>query len=256
MIRVMGFKEQAVLFSQISAWTYLKSKDFSKILKEKGYNFEYITKNSSQAYVVWNDDDIIIGCRGTEATNLADIETDLKVIKVKLNGKEKIHAGFKESADNVWPQILAIIKKIADEKYSAKHAVWIAGHSLGAAMATILALYAAENNIRISGLFTFGSPRVGNRKFVKALERSLITPYRFVNCADVVTRVPNIGYRHFGDAVYIDRKGRVSTNTSSSYIIYDRFVGFFKSLLQKKIQGLDNHFINNYKEQLEKWSAS
>jgi pimeloyl-ACP methyl ester carboxylesterase len=61
----------------------------------------------------------------------------------------------------------------------------ITGHSLGAALAT---LAAADHAGRQPALITFGSPRVGDATFARLLAGLPIR--RFVDCCDVVTRIP------------------------------------------------------------------
>ena len=60
-----------------------------------------------------------------------------------------------------------------------------AGHSLGAAVATLAASMFQGSQ---PTLVTFGSPRVGDADFVAGLAR--VTPLRHVECCDIVTRVP------------------------------------------------------------------
>ena len=67
--------------------------------------------------------------------------------------------------------------------------VTVAGHSLGAALATELAV-----DIRASGLVTFGSPRVGNQYWVSQAVDCIANNMRYVTnqagADDVVTTVP------------------------------------------------------------------
>ncbi len=69
--------------------------------------------------------------------------------------------------------------------------LWITGHSLGAALATLLAASLDGPGPRIQGVYLFGSPRVGDDPFVQAYNRryARIT-YRISNTSDVVTSVP------------------------------------------------------------------
>lgn len=70
--------------------------------------------------------------------------------------------------------------------------LYIAGHSLGAALTT-LALPDIEANLKrkVSALYTYGSPRVGNDAFVKAFNGSFgQRSFRVVNTSDIVTSIP------------------------------------------------------------------
>src|ERR1700681_1272214 len=74
------------------------------------------------------------------------------------------------------------------------------GHSLGTALATLFASIKSP-----SALYTFGSPLVGDSKFVATLQN--IKNYRYVDCCDIVTRVApeSLGYQHLGQPYYVTR---------------------------------------------------
>ena len=78
----------------------------------------------------------------------------------------------------------------------------ITGHSLGAAMATLLAAEREE-----AELVTFGSPRVGDPAFAALFAGRAVR--RYVDCTDGVTAVPPslIGYAHLSGERYIDHSG-------------------------------------------------
>jgi triacylglycerol lipase len=69
--------------------------------------------------------------------------------------------------------------------------VTIAGHSLGAAVATLLALDVCVNlpDVNLT-LYTYASPRVGDAAFARLCDARLATHYRVVNTADIVPRLP------------------------------------------------------------------
>merc|ERR1712113_1174488 len=73
----------------------------------------------------------------------------------------------------------------------------VSGHSLGAAMSTLAAIYIrGELGLRIENVYTYGKPRVGNYAFVSAFqalaERDKVSPamWRVVHFHDPVPRVP------------------------------------------------------------------
>jgi triacylglycerol lipase len=93
-----------------------------------------------------------------------------------------------------------------------KQKLWFCGHSLGAAMATIMAsrcmFYASVPNPE--ELYTYGSPRVGWKGYVVHLG---VVHHRWKNNNDIVTTVPPtlLGYRHHGTQHYLNAYGQVRT---------------------------------------------
>jgi pimeloyl-ACP methyl ester carboxylesterase len=74
----------------------------------------------------------------------------------------------------------------------------ICGHSLGGAVATIIAAQ-LQDHLPLLRLITFGSPRPGGRRF---RERLKVPHMRYVHGEDVVPHMPMalLGFRHAGPA--------------------------------------------------------
>ena len=72
--------------------------------------------------------------------------------------------------------------------------LFMAGHSLGAALALLAATRRAP-----TAVYTYGCPRVGNAAFAAQLAN--VAVHRIVHGQDVVTAVPPeiLGFRHVGD---------------------------------------------------------
>ena len=118
-IKEKPFPEQAWLFAKISELAYLDGKEGKKAFKELGFNATLIDVDGSQAYWLTNADDLVIACRGTQPTEFADIAADLKARPVLSGtGIKWVHRGFKESVDNIWPQL----KELAND-YGKKRTV-------------------------------------------------------------------------------------------------------------------------------------
>jgi hypothetical protein len=82
--------------------------------------------------------------------------------------------------------------------------VTIAGHSLGAAVATLLAVDIAANvpDVDLS-LYTFASPRVGDATFAAFSAARITTHFRIVNRPDIVPRLPPL-YVPTGTEIELD----------------------------------------------------
>jgi len=120
----------------------------------------------------------VIAFRGTEAQKPEDLLSDLLTGTVEWPGRGRVHLGFARAFDAIRPALVAEPRN--------DRTVVITGHSLGAAVAT---LAAAALQAKAPTLITFGSPRVGDLAFVGSLGHG-ITVTRFVDCCDVVARIP------------------------------------------------------------------
>jgi triacylglycerol lipase len=99
----------------------------------------------------------------------------------------RVHDGFLET-------YISIQKEIEDalSTTNSRAKLYVAGHSLGAALTT-LALPDIESRLNrvATALYTYGSPRVGDDSFVKSFnaifgQRS----FRVANSSDIVTSIP------------------------------------------------------------------
>ena len=159
--------------------------------------------DGSQAYLFENDQDCVVACRGTEPNEWNDIRADVNAIHAVAETVGRVHRGFKREVDDLWP---GLEKALIDNTKT----LWFIGHSLGGAMAAICAGRCKLSHIRSNpaGLYTFGSPRVGTKRYINHAQ---ITHIRWINNNDIVTRVPSrwLGYRHSGEEVYLNAYGKV-----------------------------------------------
>src|SRR5262249_2029408 len=68
--------------------------------------------------------------------------------------------------------------------------VTICGHSLGGALATLLALDVAVNGIFFATAYTYASPRVGDPQFVRTYNHAVPDTTRIANRLDAVPNLP------------------------------------------------------------------
>jgi triacylglycerol lipase len=201
----------------------------------------------TQGYVFSNDEAIIVAFRGTK--DKLDWLTDAKFLPVVgPNSIGKVHRGFERALEPVVDELVNIINRFRDNGQM----LFYTGHSLGAALATLAArrVQFASNNVHWPmGVYTFGSPCVGDHHFCEAYDKDLQSrTFRFVNNNDAVPRLLMATYRHVGRLLYFDADGRVNSETTA----LKRFFNLLTTAVEDvraanfRIDGLNDHGMANY----------
>ena len=237
---VFPFEFKAKAFSPVNAWWLSEAatlvyadEDFVRSrFKKAGLNHVvFLNKDSTQCFVASNAKYALVVFRGSEIWKkkekfdlgkvLADLMTDVDIRLVKWEQGGKVHRGFKNALDEVWDDLIIHIEKLHRKGIK----IWFAGHSLGAALATL----AADRYSNTAGVYTIGSPRIGDSDF---RDRFHVQAYRVVNNSDIVTKVPPAGfYRHVGEIRFIDGHG----------IVHDRIPEAEKENIEIKPEPRDNY---------------
>jgi len=250
-IQDLTLPAQAHLMAKISQIAYLDPPKSTIAFAEIGFKAEFIEVKNSQIYLLTNETDAVVVCRGTEPSEFADIKDDLKIGLTKSStGIGRVHRGFKDHADRIWPTLEPKIAKLSVTKN-----IWCTGHSLGAAVALLSAVKAGRNKTYPNpiGIFTFASPRVGDDDYVRMINTLDIPHYRFVNNADIVPRLPPFPYQHHADMYYMNHWGNIREMTWMQ-LIKDRLRGFVKGIKLGNINYFTNHAIARYVANLERWA--
>ncbi|MEL7497496.1 MAG: lipase family protein [Planctomycetota bacterium] len=238
--------QQSLLFAEVSMISYLDVAECNVAAGQLGFtDGKFFEVDGSQAYWFQNGHDSVIVFRGTEADDWNDIKADANALTALAETAGKVHRGFKTEVDEIWPHIEKALE--ANDK-----TLWFCGHSLGGAMATICSGRCVLSYLKMEpeGLFTYGSPRVGCRRFVNYIK---LNHCRWVNNNDIVARMPPawMGYRHSGQEMYLDRFGKYR-KLNGWRRISDGLKGFWNGLLRREIDHLSDHAIVDYIDTLYK----
>lgn len=179
-------------------------------------------------------DRIVLAFRGT-TTNI-NIKTDLRVDLVPLNDylpsktldgnkfyedfkgwrRAKIHHGFATACSSVQERIFAELQlKLAERR----RPIFLTGHSLGGALATVCALDLClscivdkPEDISVS---TFGSPKCGNKSWRDVYEKVIKSHWNVKIDNDVVTMLPKVQYCHVGKTALMTSTGNFVLDPSA-----------------------------------------
>eukprot|EP00884_Botryococcus_braunii_P010106 jgi/Botrbrau1/19097/Bobra.0077s0011.1 len=221
-VLVVGKVSQAVV---VAGAAYRDSDAFARItgisntqmIDDKG-------KTDVQVHVGWLENGTaVFAFRGTESAQ--DGLQDAKFFRRGIDYMEKAYPGVKahlgflqQFSAVVNPDIEdlnigAVLKKLSGGKIPTR--VLCTGHSLGGALATLGATWAAlEYPTADVRCITFGSPRVGNHKFRNAFHSLVATSIRVVYGADPVPLMPPsyswwLRYYHVKGAMHVHRNSVV-----------------------------------------------
>lgn len=224
----------------------------SQILKKCGKNVKIFTlpETDVKCFIQTNNrtKKQRISVRGT--ANTENVFKDIKYWKT-YNKKLSIyiHKGFNESAVEVYNTIIKSLKK--------DYEIIVTGHSLGAAIATILLMMLKEDGFKLGESIVFGGPKITNKRGANKYRNLLLL--RVVHDNDPVPLLPpltlfsalNFGpYRHFcaeiilydGDSFeFIDKEKAEHIAISSFWLhilheeIADHFIKKYIDSLKEKI---------------------
>jgi pimeloyl-ACP methyl ester carboxylesterase len=147
----------------------------------------------------------VFAFRGTSSEGtaypLADLTADVWTTfeDVELAGKNcRVHRGFWFSTDAVYDWVFAR----AADAYLDGQRIYLTGHSLGGARATVIAARLHyDEGLLVQGLHTFGAPKVGDENFASVFKDSGAVgvalhdvTQRFVVIGDPAPTSPNQGF--------------------------------------------------------------
>ena len=256
--------QNAIVLARASFLSYKKHGFLKDESRKMGMRVDLISdaEMGTDAYVISDAKRIFVIFRGTEVKKFSDILTNLDLRKDFPWFWGRTHKGFSRAyrrfvsvrGDNaeqmqllenrslfavlsehgfstsLWSDLRTADKsqKIPHGDYTAPNkSLFIAGHSLGGALATLLAADLTHRELAfrnlvdekdctkikgtpelVTGVYTFGSPRVGDRDFATCYDAALRAyTHRVVRSNDLVAQIPIFGYWHVGQLEFIGIDG-------------------------------------------------
>jgi len=204
---------------------------------------------ATRGFLAAQQDAIVLAFKGSE--NILDWATNLDCIQIEDNGAQ-VHRGFMQALEKAWPTISESLQKMLERK---KRKIWVTGHSLGGALAT-LATRRLLLDMKVDQIetHTFGQPRVGDKAMCRQMTSTF---YRFAYTSDPITFFPlwTMSYSHAGTLKNIDATGKIHEDASNCF---SRVQAGLNALKQVKFsdweaffrERKEDHSLQNYIEKI------
>jgi triacylglycerol lipase len=200
--------KEAAALAEAAHLAYNKPQEIAAQAARWNYpHFRFLERGNTQAYLMSNDDRLVLVFRGTEPTSPKDWFTNTKLPLTDALGGQ-VHQGFWQDWRDVADPVVEQVNRLRYQNQP----LMITGHSLGGALSALAALTLQQADQPVQSVYTFGAPRLGNDAFARNYNRQLqAKTFRLVNHNDIVPRVPpkSWGYSHVGQLVYFDQTGRL-----------------------------------------------
>ena len=252
----------------IKAWLQehevIQAQDIERTIR---HNFIYLDMmiTNTQAFLFRKGDNLILVFKGTQ--QLADWKTNIKIRlrqftlladQTVMPPRGRVHRGFLDGWQSVEKQVVYYLRRW----WTPETKLWVTGHSLGGALAAIATISLETQGFQVSGLYTFGQPRVADWRMVNAMNRCLGDRlFRYVNNNDIVPLippqiipwVPTRVYGHMGQFRYFNESGGLRRQSVWGQRWPDRLWGLMRALITTgSPDAIDDHKMEFYVANLQK----
>lgn len=213
----------------------------------KGYSH-----NTAQAVLVEHDQYLCMAFRGTD--EITDWLDNLNVFPEKVLFGD-FHRGFWNSVEDVWNGLFHRYKELIGNK---KRPLFMTGHSLGGAMATVAAARLIHQDLPFTSVYTFGQPRTMTRDASRIFNMECKARFfRFHNNNDLVTRVPArlMGYSHVGTYLYISEERQLHGDPGFWFRFLDYVDGALQAASEQGLDAIEDHNMDKYLQAIEEWQC-
>jgi len=243
--------QNALALARISKLAYKNNATMEQVLMAKlGFRyFRVFSAQGTEAYLMADDEKMILTFRGSDQIQDWLNNVDMDLVGGPMGGK--VHEGFIQMLHYVWRDLQVAIRELKAEAAAQNRSLplWVTGHSLGAALATLATACLREKDQPVQGLYSFGSPRVGDRDFARHFNADFgDKAFRVVNKNDIVTRLPPraLSYSHVGQLCFFDGLGRLHRDSTVWYRFLDSVQVHAADLFDLDFSGTENHEVGAY----------
>jgi hypothetical protein len=153
--------------------------------------FGFVAKSPGPA------NDFVVAIRGTDS--IWEWIQDARFLKITCpcasgagqseDGFTDVYTSLAVAADGSGQRLVSVLKATLAPLTNATLA--ITGHSLGASLATLLALEVTESGaFATPEVITFASPMVGDAQFVRTYDAEVTNTWRIANFVDIIPKLP------------------------------------------------------------------
>lgn len=252
----MGAEKDPIDFAQFKKYAifseaaYLPETQVEKIAQSHGYSLTHHSDIPGLAvtyFLLTNDKSKsqVISVRGTSNIENTLLDMDAKLVTDPHAGV-RLHRGFSTAAEKIYSEVKPLLKQ--------GYTLSMTGHSLGGAVALVLAMYLDLDGSGIENVVTFGQPKVTNVAGAKKFEH--LDVYRLVTPDDLVPLVPPLDamdvndldiYWHLGKEVILLADNRYAILEGLSSML--RAANFTQQPITES--NLQNHQMMRYRALLE-----
>lgn len=150
----------------------------SKLQRVKGLPIGFIAENAGEVFLIF---------RGTMTTSEWLHDLNIRLTSYPYFESCMVHEGFLQTYNVFRAKIIECLSALDTRK-----SLFVAGHSLGSALATLAVPdCAASTGFTSPVIYTFASPRVGDRSFADSYDRRYgRKSFRIANTSDLVVSIP------------------------------------------------------------------
>lgn len=163
--------------------------------------------------IISTDELILILYRGTDDVGKSRwaewLGTDFRINQMNAGGAlvgTHLHTGFWLSFDLIRDELMMTLADFG----AANKKIWVAGHSLGAALSVVTGVYLKSSGLNVQNVYAYACPRtIGNRAFIKKANKLLPNRIqRFEYYHDPVNMLwaPGFKYHYVGQRHWYDEE--------------------------------------------------